>query len=172
MTTNVDARSLNRRIKSWPAWLLLAFVVILLMGVGVRRESDPATPQERVTAISRQLACPTCDGESVAESRGTASQSIRQEIARLVGEGRLSDSDIVREIDDKFSEELRLTPGTSGVESLIWAFPIAVALTAVIGLIVAFRRWKSIEDRLAGDEDRVLVAKALAESERTADAHS
>ena len=49
-----------------------------------------------------------------------------------------------------YGAELRLTPGTSGVESLVWALPIAAALTAVIGLSVAFRRWKSIEDRLAG----------------------
>lgn len=172
MTTTADRQGLNRRIKSWPAWLLLAVTVVLLMGVGVRRESDPATPQERVTAISRRLACPTCDGESVAESRGTASQSIRQEITRLVGDGRLSDSEIVQEIDDKYSEELQLTPGTSGIESLIWVLPIAAASTAVVGLVVAFRRWKSIEDRRVDNEDRVLVARALVESEGAPDAHS
>lgn len=171
MTRHLDRRSLNRRLKSWPSWLLLVFVVVLLMVVGLQRGSGPATPQERVEAISRQLACPTCDGESVAESRGTASQSIRQEITRLVGEGQLSDSQIVQAIDDRFGEELKLTPDATGLESLVWALPIAVAVTAGIGLVLAFRRWRVIEDRSADAGDRDLVDRALAERRRGADAH-
>lgn len=172
MTQRFDRRSVNRRLKSWPSWLFLAFTVVLLMAVGFQRGSGPATPQERIEAISRQLACPTCDGESVAESRGTASQSIRQEITRLVGEGQLSDSEIVRAIDDSFGEELTLTPDASGLESLIWALPIAVAVTAVIGLTLAFRRWKTVEDRSADAVDRELVARALAERQGESDADS
>lgn len=165
-----DRRGLNRRLKSWPSWLLLAFTVVLLMAVGLQRGSGPATPQERVEVISRQLACPTCDGESVAESRGTASQSIRQEITRLVGDGQLSDSQIVQAIDDRFGADLKLTPDASGLESLVWALPVAVAVTAVIGLVLAFRRWREIEDRSADPVDRELVARALAERQGGTDA--
>lgn len=165
-------RGLNRRLKSWPSWLLLAFTIVLLMAVGVQRGSGPATPQERVESISRQLACPTCDGESVAESRGTASQSIRQEITRLVGDGQLSDSEIVQTIDDRFGADLKLTPDASGLESLVWALPIAVAVTAVIGLLLAFRRWRAIEDRSADQVDRELVARALSEKPGGTDARS
>lgn len=172
MTRRSDRRSANRRLKSWPSWLLLAFTVVLLMAVGLQRGAGPATPQERVEVISRQLACPTCDGESVAESRGTASQSIRQEITRLVGEGQLSDSQIVRAIDDRFGEELKLTPDASGLESLVWALPIAVTVTAVIGLVLAFRRWRVVDDRSADEADRNLVAQALAERQGNSDAHS
>jgi cytochrome c-type biogenesis protein CcmH len=145
--------------------MLLAFTAVLLVAIGVQRDSGPATPQERLEGISRQLACPTCDGESVAESRGTASQAIRQEIARLVGDGQLTDSEVVQAIDDKYSEELQLKPGTSGLESLIWGLPIAVAVTAGIGLVMAFRRWQTMEEQSVTDEDRKLVAQALAETE-------
>ena len=93
----------NRRLKSWPSWLLLVFSAVLLLIIGTQRDAGPSTPQERVEAISRQLACPTCDGESVSESRGTASQAIRQEVARLVADGQMSDSEVVQAIDDKYS---------------------------------------------------------------------
>ncbi|MGA0878532.1 MAG: cytochrome c-type biogenesis protein [Ilumatobacteraceae bacterium] len=172
MTGRIDRRGLNRRLKSWPSWIVLAFTVVLLMAIGLQRGSGPATPQERVESISRQLACPTCDGESVAESRGTASQSIRQEIVRLVGEGQLNDSQIVQTIDDRFGEELKLTPDATGLESLVWALPIAVAVTAVIGLALVFRRWRTIEDRSADADDRELVARALADESRATDAQS
>lgn len=170
MNRPTTRRGFNRRVKRWPAWLLLAFTAVLLMSVGLQRDSDPATPQERVEAISRQLACPTCDGESVAESRGTASQSIRQEIARLVADGQLSDAQIVQAVDDRFGEELQLTPGASGVESLIWALPIAVAVTAIIGMALAFRRWRTIESMSADDADRALVAEALGQRRGDPDA--
>lgn len=151
----------SQRIKKWPSWLLMAFVMVLLLAIGAQRDSGPATPQERLDAIARQLACPTCDGESVAESRGTASQAIRQEIQRLVSDGRLSDTQIVEAIDAKFSEDLQLTPDTTGLESLVWALPIAVAATGLLGLALAFRRWRLEESRSADDEDRRLVELAL-----------
>lgn len=112
------------------------------MVIGSQRDSSPATPQERVEAVSRRLACPTCDGESVSESRGTASQAIRQEISRLVAEGMLSDDEIVAAIDDSYAENLRLTPGSSGIEALVWVLPVAVGGVALAGLVLAFRRWR------------------------------
>lgn len=156
------SRSWHRRVKGWPTWLLLVFTAVFLLAVGTQRDSGPATPQERVEAVSRQLACPTCDGESVSESRGTASQAIRQEVARLVADGQLTDSEIVRTIDSNYSEDLRLVPGSTGLESLIWALPVAVAITSILGLVLAFRRWKSVEERSVDDDDRELVARALA----------
>jgi cytochrome c-type biogenesis protein CcmH len=159
------SRSWTRRVKKWPSWLLLAFIAVFLLAIGIQRDSGPSTPQERVESISRQLACPTCDGESVAESRGTASQAIRQEIARLVADGQLTDSQVVQAIDDKYSEELQLKPGTSGLESVIWALPIAVAVSAGAGLAMAFRRWQTMEEQAVTHEDRQLVAQALAETE-------
>jgi cytochrome c-type biogenesis protein CcmH len=55
---------------------------VALLAVGATRDGGPSTPEERVEAISRRLACPICDGESVFESRNNASASIRQEIRR------------------------------------------------------------------------------------------
>ena len=123
-------------------WFIVFAVFAAFMAVGVQRDSSPATPQERVEAVSRRLACPTCDGESVAESRGTASQAIRQEISRLVAQGQMTDDEIVASIDDSYAESLRLTPGSSGLESLIWVLPIFAGVVAAAGLVVAFSRWR------------------------------
>lgn len=128
---------------STTGWLVLVAAFLVLMLIGSQRDSSPSTPQERVEAVARRLACPTCDGESVAESRGTASQAIRQEISRLVAEGALSDDEIVSAIDDNYAENLRLTPGSSGIEAIVWILPFAVGGVAIVGLAVAFRRWRT-----------------------------
>lgn len=123
-------------------WFFVFAAFAALMAVGIQRDSSPATPQERIESVSRRLACPTCDGESVAESRGTASQAIRQEISRLVAQGQLTDDEIVASIDESYAESLRLTPGSSGLESLIWVLPIFTGVVAVAGLVIAFSRWR------------------------------
>ena len=152
--------TLDRRIKSLPGWLLALFVFVVLMAVGIQRDSGPSTPQERVDAVAQRLACPTCDGESVFESRGSASVAIKKEITRLVSEGQLSDDEIVKTIESSFGSDVLLVPSATGVDSLVWALPVAAGVIAVVGLGVAFRRWRMAAEATMSDEDAVLVAAA------------
>lgn len=155
---------LNAKLKHWSSWFVMLFCVVALMIVGTQRDSGPATPQERIESISKRLACPTCDGESVYESRGGASQAIRKEIARQVSDGQLTDSQIVKTIDDSYAADLKLVPDSTGFDALIWALPIAVLVVSVAGLVVVFRRWKAQGSLTATDADRELVESVLREA--------
>ena len=157
--------SLNRSLKRWPAWVVMALVVVALMAVGISRASGPATAEERIDSIAQRLACPTCDGESVYESRGSASQAIRQEIARQVAAGLLSDDQIVVEIDDSYEADLRLVPDARGIEAAIWIAPVAAAVGAVALLVWAFRRWRGEGSLVPTDAERALVEAELRKSE-------
>lgn len=144
---------------STAGWVVLLIAFVALMAAGAQRDSSPATPQERVESVARRLACPTCDGESVAESRGAASQAIRQEISRLVAEGMLSDDEIVTTIDDSYAEDLRLEPGSSGIEALVWILPFVAGAVAVVGLALAFRRWRTATDMSSRADDVSTTSK-------------
>jgi cytochrome c-type biogenesis protein CcmH len=140
-------------------WLVLLFVFVALFTVGVARDAGPSTPQERIDAVSKRLACPTCDGESVYESRGSASVAIRNEVARLVADGELGDDEIVAAIVSTFPDSL-LVPRSSGIESLVWVLPVAAGVVAAAGLVAVFVRWRRQGSQVATDEDRRLVEKA------------
>lgn len=131
------------------------------MLVGTRQDSGPATAQERIESISKRLACPTCDGESVYESRSPSSQAIRQEIARQVADGKLVDAQIVQAIDESYAADLKVVPGATGIDALIWILPIVAAIVSIAGLIVVFRRWKSQTLQTATAADRDLVEQTL-----------
>ena len=151
------------RLKSRAGWMVLLFAAVLLIAVGASRDDGPSTPEERATAISRQLACPTCDGESVYESAATAAVNIRNQIQQRVDEGRLSDEEIVAELEVIYGEQLLLLPQGTGINVLVWALPVAAAVAGATGLVLVFRKWR--RDAVGGadptDEDRMLVASAL-----------
>jgi cytochrome c-type biogenesis protein CcmH len=161
-------KRLVKSLKGPIGWFVLLFVFVAFLVVGLQRASGPSTPQERIDAVSQRLACPTCDGESVYESRGSASVAIRNEIARLVGEGRLTDGEIVRSIESSFGSDVLLVPRASGLEGLVWALPVAVAVVAVVFMGFVFQRWRRESRTLvASDADEVLVTQARrARSER------
>ena len=156
---------MKRSLKGWPSWVLLVLVVGGLLAVGATRDSGPRTPQERVEDISRRLACPICDGESVFESRNADSQAIRIEIARQVDTGTVSDDQIINFIEQRFGSKVLLVPRATGIDALVWALPVAALVCAIVGLGVAFRRWKYEADTIPDDADRRLVAAALAVDE-------
>jgi cytochrome c-type biogenesis protein CcmH len=143
----------------------MACVLAALLVVGVRRANGPGSADERVQSIAKRLACPVCDGESVAESRAASAIQIRDEIETLVNDGQLTDNDIVNSIDQRYVEELSLLPSSSGVDLLIWILPTVAGVAGVGGLTVAFGRWRRQTGGTTGpsDADRELVAAALRE---------
>ena len=156
---------MTRSLKSWPGWVLLVLVVGGLLAVGASRDAGARSPKERVEDISRRLACPICDGESVFESRNADSQAIRIEIARQVDTGTVSDDQIINFIEQRFGSKVLLVPRATGIDALVWALPVAALVCAIVGLGVAFRRWKTEADTIPDDADRRLVAAALASDE-------
>jgi cytochrome c-type biogenesis protein CcmH len=152
--------------KGWQGWALLGVVVVTLLIVGVSTNSADATPEERVEIISKRLACPICDGESVFESRNNASAAIRNEIKSQVAAGTASDDEIVTFIEQRYGGQVLLVPKSTGFDALVWAIPVFAGVCAVAGLAFAFRRWKRAADTVPTDDDRALVAAALDADQR------
>jgi len=164
----VSSRDWNRRAKGWPGWLALALVVTALLFVGVSGDGGPPTDDERIESISKRLACPVCDGESVWESRNSASNDIREGVKRDVRDGALGDDEIIHRIVVAYNGEELLVPTADGIEALAWALPAAAFVAGIFGLAFAFRRWQVSSRRLgsATDDDYALVSDALGEFER------
>jgi cytochrome c-type biogenesis protein CcmH len=154
---------LNRRAKGWLGWSVLFVVVVGLLAIGATADRGPQTQQDRIDSVSRRLACPTCDGESVYVSRAPAAAAIRAEIARQVSTGQRSNDEIVAYIEERFGGQVLLVPRATGLDALVWALPAAVAIVTVAALGFAFRRWR-LQAALVTDptvDDRELVAQAL-----------
>ena len=123
-------------------WLAMFLLVAVLLVFGASRTGGPKTQQDRIDAITSVLACPTCSGESVFVSRAVAAESIRAEVARQVAAGLRSDEQIMSYIEQRFGGQVLLVPRATGVDSLVWALPVAALVFSMFLLVSAFVKWR------------------------------
>ena len=143
------------------AWLAMAGVLAVALAVGVSDDGGPSTPEERARHLAETVACPTCDGQSVAESDAAASRGIRTLIAERIDEGA-SDEAIRDGLVATWGEGVLLTPDSSGFAGLVWIIPVAAFVLALAGVGYVFWRWRGAAGPArASEADRELVARAL-----------
>lgn len=145
--------------RRWPG-LLLVPVLGVALWVGATDGGGPRTPVERANHIASEVACPECDGLSVAESDSPASAAVREEIGRQVDAGR-TDDEVRSFLVGRYGKDILLRPDATGVGALVWALPVAGLVLAGAGLALAFWRWRSRVPGEVAEEDRALVAEAL-----------
>ncbi|MEY3925168.1 MAG: cytochrome c biosis protein CcmH [Actinomycetota bacterium] len=123
-------------------WALAAVITVAFLVVGSTRTGEPRTQQDRIDAISKRLACPTCQGESIYVSRAPAAESVRAEIARQVASAQRTDDEIIAYIENRFGSSVLLVPRSDGLDALIWILPVSLGILGVGGLGLLFVRWR------------------------------
>lgn len=145
---------------TWWPWLAMVVVLAAVLVIGALGDRGPATQAEQVNAVAGTIRCPTCQGESVQQSDADISKQIRIDIAQRLQRGETPDQ-IRSFYASRYGQGILLTPTSTGVAGLVWVLPVALAVLAVAGLIVVFRRWQAREPAHASAADRDLVARAL-----------
>jgi cytochrome c-type biogenesis protein CcmH len=127
-------------MRRWFGWIALALVVTGALIVGTTG-GGRRTDAERVQSIARSVRCPTCRGQSVADSDAPAAANVRKDIERRVADGQ-SDDEIRGALADRFGDSILLTPPSRGVAGLVWVLPVLGTVIAFVGVALAFRRWR------------------------------
>lgn len=148
-----------RSRKRLAGWLALVVVLAGALVFGVVDEGGPRSAGDRARNLAESIACPQCDGQSVADSDSDAAKGIRARIDQRIDEGA-TDAQIRDELADAYGERVLLTPGRSGVSSLVWALPVVAVVAAFAGVALAFRRWRGGGAAHATADDRALVDRA------------
>ncbi len=149
------------RVRRWAPWVLLVAVAVAVLAVGATRSTHP-TLDQKVMHLAGQVRCPVCEGQSAAQSDAAASVQIRDQIRKelLAGE---ANGQILAGLVAAYGPGILEKPRASGVALAVWIVPVAAVVAALVGLAMAFARWRS--RGLAGApsiEDVALVDRALA----------
>lgn len=137
-------------------WLCVLAAASSALVISTQVDGPPRTNEDRVRALSEDFACPTCDGQSVAESNAVVAEEIRRDIRRRVDGGE-TDAEIAVALVTAYDESIDLRPRSGGIVGLIWILPVVVMVFGFAALAAVFQRWRTTEAKLATDADVELV---------------
>lgn len=117
----------------------------------------------RYAELTRELRCPKCQNQDIADSNAPIAADLRKEIYRLLEEGR-SNRQIVEHMVDRYGEFVRYKPALTSRTWLLWFGPALLLIggAVLIGVIVRRRRQPHL-GKAAGlsDEERQRLAQLL-----------
>ena len=117
----------------------------------------------RYTELTRELRCPKCQNQDIADSNAPIAADLRKEIYRMLGEGQ-SNQQIIDFMVDRYGEFVRYKPELNAHTWLLWFGPagLLVGGAVLIGVIVVRRRRSSREDAdVLSEEERQRLAHLL-----------
>ena len=129
MADPAGRRSLFRWASPLLTLALAAFVVVSLT------TADPVD-QDRAERIGKQVRCPACEGESIAESPSSYAADMMGYVREMITEGR-SDQQIIDRLMAAYPQSQMLDPPFQTRTALLWALPAAALVT---GLLLAYYR--------------------------------
>ncbi len=118
------------------ATVAAAFLVSMLGAGVVRAESL----DDRVYAVARQLLCPVCAGQTVAESDATVAREMRAMIREKLLAGETPEQ-ILRYFVGQFGEGVLAEPPRHGVSLVLYLGPAAALCAGLAIALIAIRRW-------------------------------
>ncbi len=146
-------------MKKQAPWLALAVVVIAAIVILVVRSRPDDSPAARAARLEHQLACPVCEGQSVADSNASESRQIRADIPVRIQDGQ-SDAEIRAAYVRVWGDRVLLTPSNSGLGIIVWAIPVLVLVLGGAFILLALRRWSRTPRLAATADDEDLVRRA------------
>jgi len=127
------ARAGRCAVAALAAWVLLASA------------ASGTTLDDRVYGIARQLMCPVCAGQTVAESDSSLAREMKAVIRQKLEAGE-SPQQILRYFVGQFGESVLAEPRAGGISLVLYAAP-PLALLVGFAIAIVFIRRARARDR-------------------------
>ncbi len=141
-------------------WLALGAVVLVAVVVLAVRSRPSDATDARAARLERELKCPVCEGQSVADSNSPEARAMRGQIPAKIRAGETDEQ--IRADFARVYGDLELTPERAGIGLVAWIVPVGAVLCGLGGIGVALRRWRRTPRLSATAEDEVIVARERA----------
>jgi cytochrome c-type biogenesis protein CcmH len=143
--------------------LILALMLIAAPALAVQPGemlADPAL-EARARAISENLRCPVCQGETIDDSNAPISRDLRLAVRERLVAGD-SDTQVVDYVVARYGEFVLFKPRASGSSLILWlAGPAMLLAGAGIAFAALRRRAVAPEAAALSDEDKARLADLL-----------
>ncbi len=151
-------------MKRWitAALLTLGLATVAHAAIDAYEFRDDAE-RARYAELTKELRCPKCQNQDIADSNAPIAADLRKEIFRMLGEGQ-SNQQIIDFMVARYGDFVRYKPALNSSTWLLWFGPAGLLIGGllVIGVIVVRRRGqgRNKSDALS-DEERQRLAHLL-----------
>ncbi|PKI14144.1 cytochrome c-type biogenesis protein [Colwellia sp. 12G3] len=124
--------------------LILTLVFVFSTNQASASPVDTYEFQDEVTkirfqALSKELRCPKCQNQNLADSNSPIAADLRRELYELLQQGK-ADIEIVNFMVDRYGEFVLYRPRVSQLTYVLWFGPAVLILFGIIIVIVIVRR--------------------------------
>ncbi len=120
--------------------------------------------RERYRGLTRELRCPKCQNQDIADSNAPIAQDMRREVHRMVESGQ-SNAEVVDFMVERFGEFVTYRPKVMPETYLLWYGPwvlVAVGLVAIVAVARSRRQSREkTEPRVELSEEKHARVEAL-----------
>ena len=97
------------------------------------------TDRERFHELTKELRCPKCQNQDIADSNAPIAADLRKEIFRMLGEGK-DNQQIIDFMVDRYGDFVRYRPALTGKTALLWFGRAGLLLGGLVIIVVIVRR--------------------------------
>lgn len=137
----------------------ILFIVVLTILALMTTSTVNASPVEtfefrdevtkiRFQALSKELRCPKCQNQNLADSNSAIAIDLRRELYDLLQQGK-ADIEIVNFMVSRYGEFVLYRPRVSSITYILWFGPALLILIGVIVVIVILRKKPAAKEDLA-----------------------
>ena len=126
-------------------WLAAVVLGLTLTGVAHAAidtyEFASDAERERFRELTKELRCPKCQNQDIADSNAPIATDLRREIFRMLGEGK-DNQQILDFMVARYGDFVLYKPALTSKTAVLWFGPLALLVggMVVIGVIVGRRR--------------------------------
>ena len=150
--------------------LFIAVIITSLVAVNFVMASPVETFefQDEVTkirfqALSKELRCPKCQNQNLADSNSTVASALRLDLYNLLIQGK-SDIEIVDLMVARYGEFVLYRPRVSNVTYVLWYGPALLILIGIFIVIIILRKKPATKESLALDGQQQAKLQQLLQS--------
>jgi len=116
-------------------WFIFLFLTQIAAYANTLYPLDTPKQDAQFIHLLRELRCLVCQNQDLADSNAGLAKDLRDEVYRLVKEGR-SDDDVVRYLTARYGDFILFNPPVKAVTALLWFGP---AMFMLIGILILWR---------------------------------
>ena len=142
---------------------LSLFVSLAAFAQQDRYQFDSNEQAVRFEELTKELRCPKCQNQNIADSDAVVAKDLRDRVLALVKDGKSKD-EVIDYMIDRYGYFVHYDPPVTPATLILWVLPVLIVIIG-FGFIVIRQRKASIKQTWS-DTDEVMLNKLIKQNKR------